>query len=142
MLSNAFLVTSALIETNEVESFVIKFGGSIPQDSLGEGWIPRGECFLSISFGPQCGPEILADAIIGREKTVSATLGAPPRSCVNLVISRPLGSEILAVDFTVAFAERWPSIVIDVERHVLNLAELKPLQREGKGFGTDSPPTA
>jgi hypothetical protein len=51
------------------------------------------------------------------------------------VISRPHGSEILAVDFTVAFAERWPSIVIDVERHVLDLADLKRLQREGKGFG-------
>ncbi len=88
----------------------------------------------------QCSPEILADAILENEETVAVKLGAVPQSCVELVISRPHGSKILAVDFVVAFAERWPSVVIDVEGRVLDLANLKGLQREGKGFGCDPDP--
>ncbi len=141
MLDNAFLVTSALIGTDEVASFLIKFGGSVHHNHPGYGWIPQGEWRVRVGFGPECDPDILADAILENEEAVTAKLGTMPQSCVELEISRTPGSEIVAVDFAVAFAEHWPSIVIDVERHVLDFADLKRLQRAGKGFGSDSTPT-
>jgi hypothetical protein len=138
MLDNAFLVTPALIGTDEVASFLIKFGGSVHPDHPGYGWIPQGEWRVRVGFGAECDADVLADAILENEEAVTTKLAAAPQSCVELEISRTPGSEIVAVDFAVAFAEHWPSIVIDVEGHVLDLADLKGLQRKGKGFGTDS----
>jgi hypothetical protein len=140
MPANVFLLTAALIETDEFSSFLEKFGGFAHLDRPGNGWIPRGECRVWVSFSPERGPEILADAILEQEEAVTKTLGAPPRSCVNVEMSSTPGSQILAVDFAVAFAEHWPAIVSDIGRHLLDLADLKRLQRKGKGFGLDSAP--
>jgi hypothetical protein len=140
MTDTAVLLTPALIEADKFAAFVEKFGGFLDPNRPGTAWIPRGDCRVWVAFGPECGPDILADALSEDEEVITKKLGTSPRSCVVLEISRKSGSQILAVDFAVAFAEHWPTVVSDVEDRLLDLADLKRLQREGKGFGSDSAP--
>jgi hypothetical protein len=130
------LLTSAFITNDEFFSFLTEVGGVLDPGRPGKGQVSRGSHHIWAYFGP----EVLADGTRGIEDAIAEKLGAPARSCVILEISHNPGSLILAVDFAVDFAERWPAIVCDPEDQLLDLADLKRLQREGKGFGSDPGP--
>jgi hypothetical protein len=130
------LLTPTLITNDEFVSFPTEVGGVLDPEQPNKGQVSRGSRHIWAYFGPKA----LADGTRGIEDATAEKLGAPPRSCVSLEISHNPGSLILAVDFAVDFAERWPAIVCDPEDQFLDLADLKRLQREGKGFGFDPLP--
>ncbi len=141
MIDDVFPIISYEIPTDAIASFVTEFGGVVPSDDPGEGWVLRGDCYLRVSFGrDEYSVIVLADALGGEKEEVTKKLGATPQHCIDIIFSRPPGSQVLAVDFAAAFAKRWHAVLIDVEHHVLDLANLQRLQREGKGFGSDFVP--
>jgi hypothetical protein len=58
-------------------------------------------------------------------------LGALPRSEIVLELSREPGTDALAIDVAIAFAELWPAVLSDLGKMALTLDDLRHIRREG-----------
>ena len=130
------LFAPTIIEAGEFATFLAHAGGVADPDRSESGRISLGNCHVWVFLSR----ETLAEIPDQLRKAVAKKLGTPPRSCVVLEVGRSPGSGALAIDFAIAFAERWPAVLCDLDRQILDLAELRHVRCEGKSLDADPTP--
>jgi hypothetical protein len=125
------LLSSAAISEDDFITFLTGIGGVHEPGDVEIGRFSRDRCHLWIFLNPQALAESLED--IGAAATEK--LGGAPQSCVVLELSREPGTERLALEFSIAFAERWPAVLNDTWDMLLTLPDMRQALREGKKLG-------
>ncbi len=72
-----------------------------------------------------------------RDALIESKLGGPPQISFLIFISENEGSEQLAMDFMLLFAQRWPCVLDNVSglaRQVFTPQEVQILREEGRGL--------
>ena len=62
-------------------------------------------------------------------------IGGGPNGCVVVEATSGHETDRLALDFCIAFTERWHAVAWDVQRWLWTLAELRRALQNGKGMG-------
>jgi hypothetical protein len=124
------LLTAAEIGPDAFAGFLTRVGGSLKPDHNDAGRVSQERCHVWIYLNPESLDDIDADI---RERLAAKLRGAPKSSLVLELSSAP-GSDKLAIEVAIAFAKEWTAVLWDIETEILDLAELRRLQREGKGL--------
>jgi hypothetical protein len=134
MSANLILLTLDAIDDADFAAFLTAFGGVSHPGEVETGQVSRGRCHLWIFLSPQTLAEILevlADALV-------AKLGRLPLSCVVLELSRAQGTERLALEFSIAVAERWNAVPCDPKERLLTLDDMRRALRDGESLGVSA----
>jgi hypothetical protein len=134
MMDTLILLSSDTISHDDLTAFLTEIGAVIKPDEVSDGRLSRGWCHLWISLSP----ETLAAMREDDKRLCNAAtekLGSAPRSCVDADVSRAVGSDRLALEFSIAFTERWHAVLCDPEDRLWTLAELRRMLRNGEKLG-------
>lgn len=133
MMSEPFtLCTSTVVTPEEFEEVLKEMGATLLNPSRREWVISDGEKHVWVFLGESLEPKEYEDDPL--VPVVRARLGGPPRTEVEMEVSRTEGSEHLAVEFACRCAERWPCVVDDCGDNVYTADDLRRLRDRGKGF--------
>ena len=124
------LVTSTLLDREAIKSFVLDSGGFASVFAKQVGALQDGERSVEVYLSPST----LQDVIEDSGSVMTRRLGTPCQTCIILEVSRTDGSDLLALDFCIAFAKRWPALLHDLDDCFLDLAEMELARRLGEPF--------
>ena len=125
------LLSSAEISEDDFITFLTRIGGVHEPGEVEIGRFSRGRCHHWIFLSLQALTESLED--IGAAATEK--LGGVPQSCVVLELSSAPGTQRLALEFSIAFAERWPAVLNDTWDMLLTLPDMQRPLRDGTKLG-------
>jgi hypothetical protein len=125
-----FLLSPAAVDATAFANFVTTLGGVADPDNAIAWRISIDNRHVWIFLSEQALAEIPDDIVAKLEDR----LGARPRTCVTLEISRRQGSDSVAIAFSIKFAEHWPAVLSDLEDGFFEIADLRRLQAARTGL--------
>lgn len=131
MADNLVILSSNDISRDEFNLFVKNIGGMLKPDGIKDAQISRGWNHLWLFFCPQTLIEVIED--IGEK--LASKLGDTPKTCIVLELSQTGGTEKLALEFAIAFAERWHSVLGDAHDRLLTLEDMRRALKTGERLG-------
>jgi hypothetical protein len=131
MSNNLALYSKDPIGSEEFFEFLVEIGGVAKPDQFIDGRLSRDQRHLWLFNSLEALEESLED--IGAELTKA--LGGEPRGCIVIELSRAPGSERLALDFSIAFAERWHAVLCDPWDRLRTLDDMRRALRDGESLG-------
>ncbi len=141
MTEDVALYSSHAITRQELEEVILEGGGMItPKERFLVGLISQEKRHIWIALDEQeaflVTWDVLQEDEPGGVALVRAKLGAEPRSCIGIEISRTPSSQRLAVDFAYLCATKWPCVAVggDEEVEVFTKEDLLQMQKEGRGI--------
>jgi hypothetical protein len=124
------LISSAALTHTELLRFLQAIGATLNPDGIYDARLSRGEQHVWVYLEPQ-------DTTYGPDELdyLAQKLGALPQTYILLDISKSQGSDRLAAECIVKFAEQWPCIVdlLDTQLRIVSAQEVKAVHATGKG---------
>lgn len=124
---------TAELPTEQFATFLSDAGAEWQPDDVFEGQLSQQDRYVWLTRSP----EMLEELIMDRPDTlqqITQRLGGEPRTCVVLETSNTPGSDHVAVQFIVAFAQHWPCIVDNLHGQLYTSAEVQALYATGSNF--------
>jgi hypothetical protein len=134
MSDNLILLSSDTISYDDFAAFLTEIGGVLKPGGAKDGQFSRGRCHLWIFLSPGN----LVEAIEDLGSAITEKLGSLPQGCVVLEVSRAPGTERLALEFSIAFAERWHAVLWDPLDRLWTLADLRRALHGGERLGVSA----
>jgi hypothetical protein len=127
-MSESFMIyTTADVGKSQFAAFLKNAGGVLDPDNPEHGRVSADRRHVWIFLG-DLGLEPLPEDVAA---LVTDRLGGAPRSELILEPSSKPGTEALALDVAIAFAELWPAVLSNADDVALTLEELRRVRRDG-----------
>lgn len=113
--------------------FLATIGAETVDDGIYEGRRSADACTVWITRSPESLEELAAD-VPARLREIERRLGGWPTTCVLLDMSSTPGSEHLALELSIQFADVYTCVVTDPAGHVYTSDEVRALYTSGRSF--------